>query len=77
MANCKQCSIDLWGKDCGDLKGVAPLDSSRGWPVVCEGCGPILVNSEGECLTNCVFHHGMKEKGPPYNMSDPQLEPKP
>lgn len=25
--------------------------------VLCETCGPIQVNTAGECITNCTLHH--------------------
>ena len=64
---CKQCSIDMFGEDCGDLKGMgngvnrtqAELDDGMGWPVLCEGCGPTIVNDEGECIgKKCLKKHG-------------------
>lgn len=52
---CKQCSIDHFGEDFGDFKGIGgtdakPLEEGYGYSVLCEGCGPILVNKEGEKL---------------------------
>lgn len=46
---CKQCSIDHFGKDFGELKGLVKPGFLI--PAICEGCGFINVNSEGECLT--------------------------
>lgn len=51
---CKQCSIDLFGKDFEDLRGLTtPADTDNGLyaPAICEGCGFIQVNHEGECIT--------------------------
>ena len=56
---CKQCSIELFGEDYGDFKphNPAPLKPGYGWPVLCEGCGPTLVNNEGECIAkDCELH---------------------
>mgnify|MGYP003127626062 CR=1 FL=1 len=58
---CKQCSIDLFGEDCGDMK-LGPLEPEHFWPVLCEGCGPTMVNEEGECVyANCDLKHGIQE----------------
>lgn len=47
---CKECSIELFGEDYGDLKGIGdgtPLEPGYGWTALCENCGPILVDDEG------------------------------
>jgi hypothetical protein len=52
---CKQCSILIFGEDFGNLKGISkPEDAEKNiYPIViCEGCGPIQVNPEGECISN-------------------------
>jgi hypothetical protein len=40
---CQECSIKLFGEDFGELSHHtdSPID------VLCEGCGPILVNQQG------------------------------
>jgi len=63
---CKQCSIENFGEDFGDLKGITDrklteeeINCGMGWPTICEGCGPTLVNDEGECIeSNCLKEHG-------------------
>jgi hypothetical protein len=60
---CRQCSIEMWGEDSGDLAflgGAAPtLQPGFGYPAVCEGCGFICVTDYGECMGNCLRkHHG-------------------
>ncbi len=61
---CKQCSIELFGKDCGDLANLGdgtPLKEGYGWNALCEGCGPTQVNDEGECISpSCIREHGKK-----------------
>lgn len=58
---CKQCSIDTFGKDFGDFKGMAPEESEGLYPIVlCEGCGPIQVDNEGSCVSNdCLEKHNV------------------
>ena len=60
---CKQCSIEIFGEDYGDFnfdRGKGPLPPDIGWVANCEGCGPTLVNDEGECISPyCLKHHGL------------------
>ena len=53
---CKQCSIDTFGEDTGDLAhpGAPPLLL---WSALCEGCGPTYVDNEGACQCDCDKHH--------------------
>lgn len=63
---CKQCSIEMFGEDGEDLKGISDRTLTKeekekglGWSAICEGCGFIIVNDEGECITeNCLKRHG-------------------
>jgi hypothetical protein len=33
-----------------------------GWPELCEGCGPTLVDGEGRCMGGCLkYEHGGEE----------------
>lgn len=51
---CKQCSIETWGEDTGDLKGLGdgtPLAEGHGYPALCESCGLIVVDDKGVCLS--------------------------
>lgn len=57
---CKQCSIALFGADHGDLKNIGrgeTLAPGEGWVCICEGCGPTLVNDDGECISDCLEQH--------------------
>lgn len=59
---CRQCSIDLWGKDTQDLMGInkeTELEEGAGFVVICEGCGFIRVDHAGQCLgdSDCIAHH--------------------
>lgn len=50
---CKQCSLELFGEDFGDMAGiVTPEEEAQDLAanVLCEGCGPTRVNDAGECL---------------------------
>ena len=55
---CNQCEIEvgLRGVDYVDydFKDL-PLDNRN---VYCYRCGKIEVGAEGQCLTDCTFHHG-------------------
>lgn len=54
---CKRCSLDLFDKDYGDMKGLCGVDEVA--LVLCEGCGQCWVDSEGRCTsTDCLKKHG-------------------
>lgn len=57
---CKQCSTDLFGFDAGDLKNYSDqkIEDGFGWKALCEDCGFIIVNDEGECIANWCKKHG-------------------
>ncbi len=51
---CSQCSITIMGEDFGDFRGLEGIAL-----VICEGCGPIQVNLEGQCISaDCLEEHG-------------------
>jgi len=58
---CKQCSIELFGKDFKDLANITKQASwarGRSSVVICEGCGPIQVDPSGNCISNdCNKRH--------------------
>ena len=62
---CKQCSIANFGEDFGDLKGIThPEDWEKelACVVICEGCGFIQVDPEGNCISkDCLEKHGRKD----------------
>lgn len=59
---CKQCSIDIWGEDDKDFAGVSTTEDTadrRFVHVLCEDCGPTLVDHEGTCVSvSCLKRHG-------------------
>ena len=61
---CKQCSIEMWGKDTEDFKGIQTAEhTSHGifTHVICEGCGHTQVNHLGVCVSpDCLERHGKK-----------------
>ena len=59
---CKQCSIQQFGEDFGDLAGLCTeMDNEHNqYPeALCEGCGFIQVNYLGECVhaDTCLGKH--------------------
>jgi hypothetical protein len=60
---CKQCSIELFGKDEGDLRMLLPtLLPGHVIPALCEDCGYTAVNLEGECVGGAwCSKHGTRE----------------
>lgn len=67
---CKQCSLDAFGEDFGDLEGITSKDDwakGKAVAVFCEGCGPIQVDPAGNCASDdcmCAGDHG---HGVPWN----------
>lgn len=55
---CKRCSIQLFDKNFGDLKGLSTEEDTKNElyaVVLCEGCGSIQVDHTGKCITkDCV-----------------------
>lgn len=58
---CNQCARDhaLPEGDMAELMPGTPLAPGEGITALCEGCGPTLVNKQGDC----VYHHCLKEHG--------------
>jgi hypothetical protein len=60
---CKQCSIENFGEDYRDLAGITTQEDweqGRACVVLCEGCGPIQVDPEGNCTGNCILKHPIR-----------------
>lgn len=63
---CKQCSLEMFGEDFRELAHLmdeSKYDTENGWGagVLCEGCGPTVVDYEGVChAENCLKEHGKK-----------------
>ena len=59
---CKQCSIDTFGEDIGDLAGLMSASQAATGhlvPALCEGCGPTYVDHLGVCYSPvCLEKHG-------------------
>ena len=63
---CKACSIVLFGKDFKDLANITTKEAikeKRATLVLCEGCGVIQVNVQGECLSRNCLKDGQKGHG--------------
>jgi hypothetical protein len=62
---CRQCSISMSGNpdavgDYESMGGVPhpTLEPDTGYPVLCEGCGPIVVDNDGWCICpDCLEQH--------------------
>jgi len=58
---CKECSMELFDKDCEDLKGLSTEEDTKNGlycVVICEGCGYIQVDHEGKCISPDCIKHG-------------------
>ena len=66
---CKQCSLDHFG---GDFQDLAGLTGKEAWEngkaacVICEGCGYIQVDPDGNCVSNDCLEKGKKGHGLPW-----------
>ena len=64
---CKQCSMDVFGEDFGDMAKLSTLEDTANKlyaSVLCEDCGYIQVDHEGNCITHeCKEHHGFTATG--------------
>lgn len=66
---CKQCSIDTFGEDYGDL---AFITEQKEWEEgkascdICEGCGPIQVDPLGNCVSKDCMCQGQTGHGMPW-----------
>lgn len=57
---CKKCSIEMFGKDCEDFKGSEMFQLA-----ICEGCGVIQVDPDGNCISDdclCEGHNKCTSK---------------
>lgn len=58
---CKQCSIKTFGVDHKDLAGITSKEAwaqGRACIVICEGCGHIQVDPEGNCVSSDCLQKG-------------------
>ena len=62
---CKQCSIELFGGDLGNLAKLSNEDDTKQelfCIVLCEGCGPCQVDHTGRCISkDCLKKHGVQQ----------------
>ena len=61
---CKQCSIEHFDQDFRELAELMEPEfySDRvGAAVICEGCGPTVVDYEGRCICRECPIHGEKD----------------
>jgi len=71
MANfCKACSIELHNRDFGDLAGITSAKNKANGVavvVICEGCGVIQVDREGNCISVDCQEANKPGHSMPYN----------
>lgn len=59
---CKQCSLEIFGEDFEDLKGLC--EEGHTTFTLCEGCGFTAVNHLGVCVcVDCLKEHGKPKVG--------------
>lgn len=58
---CRQCSTAIFGEDFKELAGIT---TQQGWDdgtactTICEGCGPIQVDPNGNCVSDDCIEAG-------------------
>jgi hypothetical protein len=66
---CKACSIDLFGEDFKELAGITAQeawDAGTACKVICEGCGYIQVDPDGNCVSAGCLRKGEEGHGLPW-----------
>jgi hypothetical protein len=66
---CKQCSIDMFSKDFKELAGITSPESwadGKAAVVICESCGFIQVDPDGNCVTEDCECAGQPGHGLPW-----------
>lgn len=69
---CKQCSLDHFGKDFRELAQITPIqdwEEGKAVTVICEGCGPIQVDPEGNCASDDCMCAGQEGHGVAWHAS--------
>ncbi len=77
---CKQCSIDLFSEDNRDLAGVTTPEvwtEGKGAIVICERCGIIQVDPDGNCASTDCLRAGKPGHGVPGLAPADPVETKP
>jgi hypothetical protein len=58
---CKQCSLDHFGEDFKELAGLSTEEDTKNGRyalTICEGCGPVLVDHNGVCVSKDCLENG-------------------
>lgn len=66
---CKACSEELFGPDYNDAAGITSVDdwkNGRAVVFICEGCGVIQVDPEGNCVSDDCLCKGQIGHGLPW-----------
>lgn len=72
---CKACSEEHFGPGFNDFKSMttkSDWQSGRAVSVLCEGCGPIQVNPQGQCVSHDCLEAGQPGHGMPWYEQLPQ-----
>lgn len=69
---CRACTEQMYGiyaaqgNDLQDLTSQESWDKGLAVSVLCEGCGPIQVDPEGNCVSTDCLEHGKPGHGLPW-----------
>lgn len=72
---CTQCAADMGFSPPGDLAGITTANAEAygcACVVLCEGCGPILVDRLGNCISeDCLGAHSIPPSSSFYHSPSP------
>lgn len=74
---CKACTEQMFGVFAAENNDMKDLTSQEGWDnglaasVLCEGCGPIQVDPQGNCVSSDCLEHGKTGHGMPWKAIAP------
>lgn len=66
---CKACSVNMFGEDFKELANitqVAAWQEGKAVTVLCEGCGPVQVDPDGNCVSTDCLEQGKPGHGLPW-----------
>jgi hypothetical protein len=59
---CRQCQWEIFDEEYSDFdhfgRNKPPLEPGYGYPALCEGCGPTLVDDTGACMADDCLAKG-------------------
>lgn len=73
---CRQCSLRIFGRDFRELAGITTHEDwkvGKSCVVLCEGCGPIQVDPDGNCISKDCLEKGHAKRQNGGGNLDPEV----